>query len=134
VYQQQLNAITQPLLKEETRQNLSNRKLISNTFYNILGKGFPLLAGLISIPILIHGLGVERYGILTLTLVVIGYFGIFDLGIGRATTKFVAEYLILNQLEELRSLVWTSLFSLWGLGLLGAIAAYYASPMIVRSP
>ncbi|MDD3579948.1 MAG: flippase [Desulfobacca sp.] len=103
-----------------------------NTCYNFLGKVLPLGVGLISIPILIQGLGIERYGVLILTWMVIGYFGIFDLGIGRATTKFVAEYLSRNKSAELPSLIWTSLSLLFGLGLVGAVTAYLATPMLVE--
>jgi O-antigen/teichoic acid export membrane protein len=112
--------------------DISNRKMALNTFYNLVGKTVPMLVGLVTIPILIHQMGVERFGVITLVWAVIGYFGVFDLGIGRSTTKFAAEYLILNQLEELRSLVWTSLWLLGALGLLGGFAAYWATPMLVN--
>lgn len=103
-----------------------------NVCYNFLGKVLPLSVGLITIPILIHGLGVERFGILTLTWMVVGYFGVFDLGIGRATIKFVAEYLGRNELAELPSLIWTSLFLLFGFGLVAGVAAYLATPVLVE--
>jgi O-antigen/teichoic acid export membrane protein len=109
----------------------SNRKLAYNTFYNLLGKVLIILVGIFSIPILINRLGLERFGILTLIWSVIGYFGIFDLGIGRATTKFVVEYLALGKLEELPSLIWTSLFFMFSLGLIGGGIAYLTTPLLV---
>ncbi len=109
----------------------SNRKLAYNIFYNLLGKVLPILVGIISIPILINKLGLERFGILTLVWSIIGYFGIFDLGIGRATTKFVAEYLALNKLEELPSLIWTSLFFMFAFGVVGGVLAYLTTPLLI---
>lgn len=76
-------------------------------------------------------MGLERFGILTLIWAVIGYFGIFDLGFGRATTKFVAEYMALGKLEELPSLIWTSLFFMFSFGLIGGALAYLATPLLV---
>jgi O-antigen/teichoic acid export membrane protein len=110
---------------------ISNKEIAYNTFYNLLGKVLPILAGIISIPILINKLGLERFGILTLVWSVIGYFGIFDLGIGRATTKFVAEYLALNKLEELPSLIWTSVFFMFSFGLIAGFLAYLTTPWLV---
>lgn len=111
--------------------DLSNRKLMFNTLYNLAGKILPLLVGIISIPIFIHKIGVERFGILAIVWALIGYFGIFDLGLGRATTKFVAEYLALDKLEELPPLVWTSLLLLFGLGLIAGALIYLTTPVLV---
>ncbi|MBI4500140.1 MAG: flippase [Gemmatimonadetes bacterium] len=67
------------------------RKLIQNAGLNLLGSGFPLLLSLVTIPIIIKGLGLDRFGILSLAWGVVGYFGLFDLGLGRATTRFMAQ-------------------------------------------
>ena len=66
---------------------------MANSVWNLVGLGLPLLVALVSIPILIRGLGTDRFGILTLAWVVIGYFSLFDLGLGRAVTKLVADRL-----------------------------------------
>src|SRR5438309_29428 len=63
------------------------------TLYNILGQAVPLLAGLVAIPTLTRSLGDARFGLLALMWAIIGYFSLLDLGLGRATTKFVAEAL-----------------------------------------
>ena len=97
---------------------ITNRVVFTNTSFNLLGKILPLLVALITIPILIKQMGLERFGILSLAWMIIGYFGIFDLGVGRATTKFVAEYLTLNKIDELPPLIWTSICLLFGFGLL----------------
>src|SRR5438445_9262905 len=62
-----------------------------HTLYNILGQALPLAVGLVAIPILTRSLGDTRFGLLALMWAIIGYFSLLDLGLGRATTKFVAE-------------------------------------------
>ncbi len=65
--------------------------LVRNALLNLVGQGSPLLVALIAIPLLIKGLGTDRFGVLTLAWIVVGYFGLFDLGLGRALTKMVGE-------------------------------------------
>lgn len=109
----------------------SNKRMVINTFYNLIGKALPLVAGLFCIPILIGKIGLARFGILTLAWTVMGYFGLFDMGIGRATTKYVAEYLALKKHEQLPALIWTSLILLLALGSIGALLVYLISPFLV---
>lgn len=61
------------------------------TIWNIIGSVLPMLVGLICIPFLIKHIGVERFGVLTLIWTLIGYFSIFDFGIGRALTFSVSN-------------------------------------------
>ena len=55
-----------------------------NTFYNLVGNLVPLISAAVFIPYLTHQLAAERFGFLTLMWALIGYFGIFDLGISKA--------------------------------------------------
>ena len=68
-----------------------------HTLYNALGLGLPLLVALFTIPILITGLGEARFGLLTLIWAVASYFGLFDLGLGRALTLRLAATLARGQ-------------------------------------
>lgn len=68
------------------------RHVSHNALWNLAGNGLPLLIGLITIPVLLLELGPERFGLLTLIWATLGYFSLFDLGVGRATTRYVAEY------------------------------------------
>ena len=71
----------------------AGRLLARNTIWNLVGEGAPLLVGVVAIPILIHALGTARFGILMIVWMLIGYLGLFDLGMGRALTNPVAQKL-----------------------------------------
>jgi O-antigen/teichoic acid export membrane protein len=60
---------------------------------------FPLLVGVAVMPIITRNLGAARFGLLGLTLALLEYSGLFDLGLGRATTKHVAEKLAVGDDE-----------------------------------
>src|SRR3712207_3895909 len=72
---------------------LGRRVLGVNTALNLLGMASPALLAVIAIPILVDQIGVERFGVLALAWALIGSFGIFDLGFGRALTQEVAALL-----------------------------------------
>jgi len=108
----------------DTRSQLSltgGKLLLRNTLWNVLGQVLPLIFALISIPLLIKALGTDRFGILSLAWAVIGYFSFFDLGLGRALTKMVAEQLGLGEEEQIPPLIWTALLLMLLLGTVGSL-------------
>ena len=109
----------------------SGRVLARNTVWNLIGHGIPMLVGLFTIPILIRGLGTDRFGILLLVWMLIGYFNLFDLGLGRALTKFVAERLGKRADKSLPYLVWTGLTFMLALGIVGALVVGGSTPWLV---
>lgn len=111
----------------------SRTGLARNTLWNLFGQGAPLVVAIFSIPPLVHGLGTERFGVLTLVWLVIGYFSLFDLGIGRALTQLVAEKLGVDDEHRIPSLVWTAMILMAGLGIVGAVIVALISPLLVQS-
>src|SRR6267378_1940730 len=110
----------------------SSRLLARNTIWNLVGSGAPMLVAVFCIPILIRGLGNERFGVLTLAWALIGYASLFDLGLGRALTQLVAKKLGAGEDHEVPTLVWTSLLLMLLLGLAGAFVAVVLSPWLVH--
>jgi O-antigen/teichoic acid export membrane protein len=106
--------------------------LARNTLFNLIGQGLPLVVAIVTIPFIIQGLGIDRFGLLALAWVVLGYFAIFDLGLGRATTKFVAEALGKGEEEQVPHLVWTAVTIQTFFGLLGAIVLASITPFLVE--
>jgi O-antigen/teichoic acid export membrane protein len=77
-------------------------------------------------------MGVERFGVLSLAWIVVGYFSLFDLGIGRALTKLVADKLGSGEQSSIPPLVWTSLLLMFLLGVFGAVVALACCPLAVH--
>jgi O-antigen/teichoic acid export membrane protein len=109
----------------------AGRLLLRNMLWNLASQAAPLLVAIVAIPLLIQRLGTDRFGILTLAWVVVGYFSLFDLGLGRALTQLVAKNLGMDGAAELGSLVWTSLFLMILLGLLGTVLTVLVAPLFV---
>jgi O-antigen/teichoic acid export membrane protein len=89
--------------------------------------------GLFAIPLLIRHIGTDRFGILTIAWMVVGYFSLFDLGLGRAMTNLVAQRLGGSRQEELPAIVWTANGVMAVMGIVGAITLAAVSPLLTHS-
>jgi len=104
--------------------------LKKNTIWSFFGSAAPMLLGLITIPYLIKNIHVEAFGILTLVWALIGYFSIFDFGIGRALTHQVSSSISQNVEDELPSIIKTGLLFMLATGFLGGlILALFSSKL-----
>ncbi|MEJ2009478.1 MAG: flippase [Acidobacteriota bacterium] len=115
----------------EIQVNVSGRQLARNTLLNLAGRIVPLLVSVLTIPYVIHHLGPDRYGLLSLAWIVVGYFAVVNLGLGPATAKFVAEFLGKGETDKLPELVWTAFASQLCFGLAGGVLLAILSPVLV---
>jgi O-antigen/teichoic acid export membrane protein len=116
-----------------TNLHLTSGKLLArNTVWNLIGNAAPMLVAVFSIPILIHWLGKDRFGVLGLAWALIGYANFFDLGLGRALTQLTAAKLGEGKEQEVPTLVWTSLLLMVTLGLVGTAVVAAISPWLIH--
>jgi O-antigen/teichoic acid export membrane protein len=87
---------------------LSGRLLARNTVFNLAGQISPALVAIFSVPVLLRAIGVDRFALLTFVWMIIGYFGICDLGLNRALTHAVAECLGRGARDEIREVIQTA--------------------------
>jgi len=105
-----------------------------NSFFNVTGYVSVILLVFLTTPYIVHNLGYERYGILSLVLLVLGYFAFLDLGLGAAVVKFVAHYYTLKQYQKINAVL-NSIFTLFMLiGVIGGVliflfARYFSSDL-----
>ena len=83
--------------------DVRNKIIVRNTVLNFFGLVVPLAVGFVTIPMVVRTLGNDRFGILALVWVVFGYFGLFDLGLGRTTALVVWGALSLRVMPALRT-------------------------------
>src|SRR5437016_10953694 len=112
------------------QKQITGRLISRNWVVNLFGQGLPLLIGVVTIPWLLRYLGLERFGILSITWALLGYVGQFDLGLGRATTKYVAECLGRGDTHRLPAFFWTSLMSQVIFGVIAAVTLLAATPLL----
>jgi len=101
-----------------------------HTVVNLVGNVLPMVIALVTVPLYLRYIGAERYGVLAVIWALLGYFGFFDFGFGRAVSQRMAR---LSDAEdsERSNLLWTALTSTFLLGLLGSLALWMFADYIL---
>lgn len=102
-----------------------------NSAYNIAGGLLPLAATLVTLPSYLRAIGDARYGVLAILWTLLGYFGLFDLGLGSAVTNRIA-LLKHASIQDRGEVFWTALMLNVGLGIGGALALWGGAVVVFR--
>ncbi len=110
-------------MKEPSYQSTSS--IVRNLFFGVTTWLLPIGLGFIATPIIVRSLGVANYGIYALVLGFVGYS--FSFNIGRALTKFVAEYRLTEDSERIDKLISATLILSFATGVAGVLALCLAA-------
>ena len=105
-------------------------KIARDLGWSIAGTVLPLVVAVFAIPLLISGIGLPKFGVLTLAWVVVGYFSLFDLGLGRAMTQLISQKEAAGQDHEVPSVVWLGMGLMTALGAVGGLLFGLLAPWI----
>lgn len=105
--------------------------LIRNSLWNVTGSALPAIAALASVPLLIHALGVEGFGIVTLVSSVIGYFAILDINLSAGAIKYLAESHTAGDQRRFAETFWFGAMFYGVLGVLGGLAIFTLGAWLV---
>ena len=113
------------------------RTLLKGSIFRNAELCFVLAAYVLVTPIIVHSLGARLYGFWTLMGAFIGYYGLMDLGLSSAASRYLSQSLGKGDLDELNSVANTAftLFSVLGAAvlLLAALSALIC-PLFVKDP
>jgi O-antigen/teichoic acid export membrane protein len=107
--------------------------LAAGVLWTFFGQGVPLAVALFTIPVLVAGYGTDRFGVLALVWAAVGYFTLFDLGMGRALTQWVAGRVDRHASEDTGATIWTALALMGLLGVLGGGVLAALTPWLVET-
>ncbi len=114
-------------MTENRREN--SKSIVRNSIYGFSTWLLPLALSFIATPIIVKALGHEDYGIYALVLGFIAYS--FNFNVGRAITKYVAEFRAGNEREKIFEVISATLFINLVLGGLGLIAIVVSAKTLV---
>lgn len=110
----------------------ATRTVAISTAWNLFGRIFPLLIAIAATPLLLRAMGLERWGIFSLSLALMGSFGIFDVGLGRALTRTIAHAIANGEDEAAADATKTGILVLAGLGVVFAVLVALGLHVYVR--
>jgi O-antigen/teichoic acid export membrane protein len=123
--------MAQPMA-ETAEQRASAGRLLSGTLWNAAGRGLPLLLALALTPILVHQMGIERWGLFTLALALVGVFGVFDLGVGAALTRALSARIGSGEQQGATELASAAITALALVSCAVAALAFAGVPLLVE--
>ncbi len=101
-----------------------------NLFYNIVGSALPILSALITVPFYIREIGAARYGVVSITWILLGYFGFLDFGLSRASANALGR--LGHAPPSERSPVFMTAFYLnLSLGFVGGLILYFGGHFLL---
>jgi O-antigen/teichoic acid export membrane protein len=117
-------------LSNEIIQSLRSR-LGRNALFNLAGLAVPLMVAALLLPILTHALGPARFGLLGVSWAFLEYLTLFDVGLGRATVRYVADSVARGTRDE-SQITWVSLSVQLIIGSCAAVALIIFAPTLAR--
>jgi len=112
-------------------ENIRTR-LFRNSTINFIGWIIPLAATFLAVPLFIRIISPAGYGVWVLVSSLTGYFSLFQLGIGPAIIKYVAEFKAQDDLNKAQDTINAALLFSLIVGLIGGVAIYSSAPLLVR--
>lgn len=111
---------------------VEGKSLARNSLLNLVTGGGLFLLSLVFVPIMIRRFGIELYGVLTVTWLVLANLDWLDFGFSRASAKYVAEELAHDDPTLAAKWSWTALLTQTFVGALAAAGLWFAAPWIVK--
>ncbi len=106
---------------------------LRNSTFNFIGGVLPAVALFVTIPVIVHRLGVDSYGALALITSIVGYFGILDVNVTAGSVKYVAEHQARGENTEVSRVVSFGLLLYLAIGTLGGLALWFSAEHLVGS-
>lgn len=107
------------------------KSVAGNAAWNVAAQAVSLGVGFVALPVLLRELGTARLGVFTLALGLIGFSGLFDLGLSRALTQTVSSALGMGHpRERVAAIVWRVIAMLTAFGVVWMVALWAAAPSI----
>jgi len=106
--------------------------LVINAISNWLGLGVSIVIGFLLTPYIIHRLGTDHYGIWALIASVIGYYGLLDLGVRSAVTRYIARYASRGDYKALGEMVNSALAMFCLVGVFVIVATVFVAGPVTR--
>src|SRR5215471_5008148 len=99
-----------------TLQGEFSQKLVTNTFFNLIGRAWSFLLALLLTPYILTRLNVREFGTWVVLSIFISSFNLLDLGLGSSFVKHIAEYYAHQDFGRINRVLFSGLVFYAGFG------------------
>ncbi|WP_229507941.1 oligosaccharide flippase family protein [Massilia sp. Dwa41.01b] len=107
-----------------------NLRLFHNAWSNLLGAAVPALAALVTVPLVVAGLGEAGYGLYSLVTAIVGYFAVIDINVTAGSVKYIAAQHARAEHDSVAETLCFGFTVYLLIGTLGALGLYGAAPWL----
>lgn len=101
-----------------------------NVIFTGVGYILPMLAALLTIPLMLKYFGVDLYGLYIICISLIGFMNFVDLGVGQAVIKYVSEYEATGQEHKVKPVLDIALMIYIVVGVAVVMLLYVSAPSL----
>ena len=115
-------------MKNDSFNNINKgKRLIRGSALRTLHLGVSLVVSFIMMPVIIHALGNRLYGLWTLVVTFIGYYGLLDFGLSASVERYVSRGVGLKDHKEINDVISTCLFIYLIVGIVAILVTILAA-------
>src|SRR5439155_20986320 len=104
-----------------------------NVMFSVATQAWTILLSLVTIRIVVHGLGADAYGVFVIASLLLGYIAFLDLGLTPALVRSIAIHRAISGGESLGRIIRTAFGALIILGVLGGLILAVLTPFAVTT-
>jgi O-antigen/teichoic acid export membrane protein len=105
--------------------------LLRNALSNLAGAVVPAVVALVTVPMVVKGLGEAGYGLYSLVTAIVGYFAVLDINVTAGSVKYIAQFNAGAERERISETITFGVLVYAALGLLGALVLYLGAGWFV---
>lgn len=106
--------------------------LTRNALANLLAAAIPALVMLVTVPLVVRGLGEAGYGLYSLVTAIVGYFAVIDINVTAGSVKYIAEHHANGDEDRIAETVAFGLMTYLGIGLAGGAGIFFGAHALVH--
>src|ERR1700722_3076452 len=92
-----------------TFQGEFSKKLVTNTFFNALGRSWSFLVTLLLTPFIIRELNATDFGVWIILSIFTNSLNLLDLGLGSSFVKYISAYFVYEDYDSINQVLFSGL-------------------------
>jgi O-antigen/teichoic acid export membrane protein len=100
---------------------------------NFIGGIVPVVASILTVPVIVAHLGDTQYGLFTLVTAIVGYFALIDINVTAGSVKYLAEHHARGETNQVNQVISFGGFIYLLIGLIGGVCIFIFADTLVTS-